>query len=263
MYQGSLSKMNVQQDSPVQYHLMLNGTAIHMNEFVGKTLSLEWTGTILCMKCGAKTKTSFNQGFCFRCFQSAPECAPCIIKPELCEAHLGKGRNVEWEETHHNQKHVVYLAATDVIKVGITSKSNRFTRWIDQGANASLVFAETPNRYQAGLIEVALKDFLTDKTNWRNMLTDKRDETIDLVEEKWRIAELLPRDIADFVTDDDEVNVFEFPVLSYLNKVNSINLEKEIRIAKKLIGIRGQYLIFEDGSVINIRKYGGYQVILS
>lgn len=263
MYQGTLSKMVVKQANPIEYKLFINNQYVSMNDFIGQEITIQWTGTILCMKCGAKTKTSFNQGFCFKCYQEASECSPCIIHPELCEAHLGKGRDIEWEQKNHNIEHVVYLASTDIVKVGITRQEQSFTRWIDQGANSSLVFAVTPNRYQAGLIEVAMKDFFSDKTNWRSMLTNKTDNSIDLVEEKWRIAEQLPQDISQFITEDDTINEFIFPVIEYPKKINSINLEKEIQFTKKLIGIRGQYLLFSDDTVINIRKYGGYQVILS
>ncbi|HRO75564.1 MAG TPA: DUF2797 domain-containing protein [Crocinitomicaceae bacterium] len=262
MKQGNLSKMHVRQGEQVHYNLRFDGQEINMNERIGKPFSMQWTGAIFCMNCGTKTKTSFSQGYCYRCFQSVPECAECVIRPELCEAHLGKGRDIVWEQENHNQPHVVYLAATDTIKVGITRKTNIFTRWIDQGAKSTLIFAETPNRYQAGLIEVALKDFLTDKTNWRNMLMDKTSLFTDLIEEKWRVAEELPRDISDFVTEDEQVHHFNYPVLSYPTKVNSINLEKEIQFTRNLVGIRGQYLIFDDGNVINFRKYGGYNVII-
>lgn len=263
MEQGTLSKMTVYYEDEIQYRLHLNGREINMNEKIGQPLTLQWTGAIICMKCGTKTKTSFSQGFCYRCFQTAPECSECIIRPELCEAHNGKGRDPQWEEDNHNQPHIVYLAATDAVKVGITRKTNLFTRWIDQGAKSTIVFAETPNRYTSGLVEVALKNFLTDKTNWRNMLTNKTDESIDLEEEKWLIEEQLPSDIAQYVVDDDEVYAFNYPVLNYPIKVNSINLEKVVQFTKKLVGIRGQYLLFDDGSVINIRKYGGYQVMIS
>lgn len=262
MNQGNLSKMFVEASETVQYRLSLNNELINMNEKIGHSFSMQWTGSIFCMKCGTKTKTSFSQGFCYRCFQSAPECSDCIIRPELCEAHLGKGRDIQWEQDNHNQPHIVYLAATDAVKVGITRKVNVFTRWIDQGAKLTLIFAETPNRFEAGRVEVALKSFLTDKTNWRSMLTDKTDYSIDLVEEKWRIAEELPQDITELITEDEDVNTFNYPVISYPTKVNSINLEKEIQFTKKLMGIRGQYLLFDDNTVINIRKYGGYQVII-
>ncbi len=80
---------------------------------------------------------------------------------------MGEGRDVEWEEKHHNQPHIVYLAASDVVKVGVTRETQVPTRWIDQGANEAIKLAETPNRYLAGVLEVALKSEFTDKTNWR------------------------------------------------------------------------------------------------
>ncbi|MBN9294159.1 MAG: DUF2797 domain-containing protein [Flavobacteriia bacterium] len=262
MIQGTLNKMKVEQGEKIQYSLYLNDQLINMNERIGSSFTMELTGAIFCLKCNSRTKTSFNQGFCYKCFLSAPECSQCIIKPELCEAHLGKGRDPQWEQDHHNQPHYVYLAASDAVKVGVTRDTQVPTRWIDQGASSAIIFAETPNRYEAGKIEVALKSFFTDKTNWRNMLKNQVDDSIDLISEKWNLETQLPREITDFITDDEEVHTFNYPVLSYPGQVNSISLEKVIRFTKVLVGIKGQYLIFEDGSVINLRKYGGYQVII-
>lgn len=262
MTQGILTKMDVFQDEQVQYRLHLNDTIINMNDRIGETFTMEYTGQIFCLKCHQKTNKSFGQGFCYSCFITAPENAECIIRPELCEAHLGKGRDPEWEEKHHNQPHVVYLAASDKIKVGVTRDAQIPTRWIDQGASEAIVLCRTPNRYEAGRIEVAMKSIFTDKTNWRNMLKNEIDQSIDLLEKKRELDELLPEDITDFISDDEEVYSFNYPVLNYPKKVNSINLDKTALIQKKLVGIKGQYLIFEDETVINIRKYGGYQVIV-
>lgn len=257
---GILEKMQVAQGEEVQYHLELNGEHIYMNEKIGKLFVLEFSGSIFCLKCHQKTNKSFGQGFCYKCFISAPENSECIIRPELCEAHLGKGRDPEWEEKHHNQPHVVYLAAIDTIKVGVTRDAQIPTRWIDQGASSAIVFCRTPNRYEAGRIEVAMKSLFTDRTNWRNMLKNEIDESIDLLDKKWEIEEMLPNDITDFISDDEEIHSFHHPVLRYPTKVNSINLDKVARIEKTLVGIKGQYLIFDDDTVINLRKYGGYQI---
>lgn len=234
-----------------------------LNEYIGKEISIHFEGNILCKRCGKKTKTSFNQGFCYNCFMTAPESAECIIRPELCRAHLGEGRDPQWEAAHHNQPHVVYLAASDVVKVGVTRSTQIPTRWIDQGASSAIKLAETPNRYEAGLIEVALKSMFTDKTNWQKMLKNEVDESIDLEETKWQLAEQLPSDITRFVSNDDTVTPIHYPVLAYPQKVKSINLEKTPMVLGKLMGIKGQYLIFEGGEALNIRKHSGYQVIVS
>ena len=191
---GDLKKMAVQLTDPISYSLVLKDDVVLLNELLGEHITLNWTGIIHCQKCGVITKKSFGEGFCYKCFISAPEAAECIIRPELCRAHLGEGRDPEWEERNHNQPHVVYLALSNAVKVGITRKTQVPTRWIDQGASSAIILAETPNRYLAGTIEVALKDFYTDKTNWQRMLKNDVDLSVDLVEEKWELEDQLPMD---------------------------------------------------------------------
>lgn len=265
---GELRKMPVTLDgkSQVDYTLRLYDTAskneqtLSFNQFIGKEVTFHYNGVILCKKCGKRTKTSFNQGFCYPCFKNAPEAAECIIRPELCRAHLGEGRDIEWEEKNHNQPHIVYLAATNVVKVGVTRASQIPIRWIDQGASAAIKLAETPNRYLAGVIEVALKSEFTDKTNWRKMLKNEIDDSIDLEETKWELEELLPDDIAQYITEEDELTPINYPVLEFPSKVKSINLEKQPLVSGKLLGIKGQYLLFDQDRVMNIRKHTSFQV---
>jgi len=176
---------------------------------------------------------------------------------------LGEGRDVEWEERNHNQPHIVYLAASSAVKVGITRETQVPTRWIDQGASSAIKLAETENRYEAGRIEVALKEFFTDKTNWQKMLKNDIDESIDLVESKWELEEHLPADIIDQFSEDDEVTDLNFPVKKYPTKVKSLTFDKTPTIEGVLAGIKGQYLIFDDGSVVNIRRHTSYQIELT
>jgi len=258
---GYLSKMEVIPESPVGYFLHLD-QRYFLNDFIGKQLSLTWNGGIQCVGCGRQIPKTFGEGFCYPCFQSSPHASPCIIRPELCRAHFGEGRDSEWEERNHNQPHAVYLTAGDAVKVGVTRKTNLETRWIDQGATRAIVLAETTNRYEAGLLEVALKDFFSDKTNWQKMLRNEKDESIDLVDEKWRVHEEMPSDLACFFSQNDDITTFEFPVLSYPSKVSSISLEKVRHHEGTLIGIKGQYLLFSDGSVLNVRRHTGFHVEL-
>jgi len=257
---GNLRKMAVSiVDDQIQYRLSLS-EELNMNAFIGQTITLSWEGRINCQKCNKVTKKSFGEGFCYPCFASAPEAAECILRPELCRAHLGEGRDPEWEELHHNQPHVVYLAASSAVKVGITRATQVPNRWIDQGATAAIVLAETENRYEAGRIEVALKEFFTDKTHWQKMLKNDIDESIDLVDEKWGLEEHLPNDINEFFSENDTVWDLNYPVEEYPEKVKSVGFDKVPTISGLLKGIKGQYLLFEGGTVLNLRKHTGYYV---
>lgn len=256
----TLEKMHTKHEETVQYFLPTHPEFVCLNDFIGKEIELHWTGIITCRTCSKKTKKSFGEGFCYSCFSNAAEASPCILHPELCEAHLGKGRDIEYELKNHLQPHYVYLAATDIVKVGVTRVTQIPTRWIDQGANSAIILAEVPNRYLAGVIEVALKDFYADKTNWQNMLRNMQDESIDLIEEKWQICDELPADLAQYWLENDEILTFNYPVLAYPNKVQSMTFDKEATITGKLVGIRGQYVYFDEQKVINLRRHTGYEI---
>ena len=255
-----LNKMKTTLKDVVEYQLIENDLVVNMNGLIGKKISMRYNGKQQCAAC-SEFKKLFAQGFCYRCFTKAPEASPCIINPEMCEGHLGKGRDLAWEEENHVQPHFVYLAVASSLKIGVTRAVQVPTRWIDQGASYAIKVAETPHRKLAGDIEVALKGTFTDKTNWRAMLKNEIAD-FDLEEEKWRIEELLPMDMADYLTEDDEITYIEYPVEKFPEKVISVNLEKKPELEGVLSGIKGQYLIFEDNRVINLRKYKGYYVDL-
>ena len=252
-----LHRMPNTHSEPIQYFLK---DGILVNDFIGKQIHLKFTGNIYCRACSKITKKSFGEGFCYPCFSNAPEASPCIIHPELCEAHLGRGRDLAYEEKNHNQPHFVYLAATDKVKVGVTRATQIPTRWIDQGAREAIILAETPNRYLAGVIEVALKEMFSDVTNWQNMLRDLQPNAIDLVQEKWELLEHLPEDIGQYFTEDETIFEFHYPVDTYPENVKAINLDKTNEIQGTLTGIRGQYLYIDHQNVFNVRRHTGYEI---
>ena len=258
--EGTLSKMQSILAEPVKYTLPLGQLHINMNELIGKKISFQFTGDIYCKSCGAKTKKSFNQGFCYKCFLTAPEAAECILRPELCQAHLGIARDMAWSEKNCLIDHYVYLAVSSGLKVGVTRSTQIPTRWIDQGAAKAIKLAVAPNRHIAGVIEVALKPYLSDKTGWQKMLKNQQPTNIELEEEKQRAWELLDQELQEFITEDDEITEITYPVLQYPAKVKSINFDKTPEFKAKLTGIKGQYLIFERGYVLNIRKHTGYYI---
>jgi len=262
MIKGNLRKMSVKLESEVKYTLDLD-TNFPMNSIVGSAIRIEWNGRINCLVCNKLTKKSFGQGFCYNCFIKSPQASECILRPELCRAHLGEGRDPEWEQKNHNTPHIVYLALSSAVKVGVTRADQIPTRWIDQGASFAIKLAETKNRYHAGRIEVALKDFFTDKTNWQRMLKNEIDTSIDLEDEKWSLEEHLPIDIIECFSSDDSITEINYPVYKYPDKVKSLSLDRTPIIEGILNGIKGQYLIFEGGEVLNIRKHTSYDIEFS
>lgn len=259
---GALLKMTSELNDPVDYYLTLSDEKIYMNDLLNKNISITYLNEIHCIRCGRKTSKSFHQGYCFPCFRTAPETDDCILRPEMCRAHEGISRDMEWSKGHCLTDHIVYLAISSGLKVGVTRIAQVPTRWIDQGASFAIKIAQVTNRHTAGIIEVNLKKYFADKTNWRNMLINKIDLETRLLEEKTKAKELVKKEFVKYFIDDNEITEINYPVLNYPEKVNSVTFEKEVKIEGKLSGIKGQYLIFEDGKVLNIRKHNGYEVEL-
>ena len=261
-YIGNILKMRTEYNTPVHYFLPIGKSEIAMNELLGQKLELQFTGQINCIKCGKTTHKSFAQGYCYPCFLKSPETEECVLRPELCHAHEGIARDMDYAKEHCLIDHFVYLSYTSNIKVGVTRHTQIPTRWIDQGATVAIKIAKTPNRYLAGLIEVALKQYYADKTNWRNMIKNQEFNT-DLLNECFKINDYLSDPLKAFLIQESNYTTINFPILSSPNKIVSINLDKEPHIYEILTGIKGQYLIFESGKVINIRNHSGYNIELS
>jgi hypothetical protein len=264
-YQGVLQKMRTEIGSPVQYYLMLENDFINVNQVLDKKLEITFL-KYECLNCHLD-KPIFRQGFCKSCFFEIPQAADWIMRPELSTAHLDKeDRDLEYEKDVQLQPHIVYLANSSDVKVGVTRKRQIPTRWIDQGAHEAIEIVEVPNRYLAGITEVALKDHVSDKTNWRKMLTNDIVDA-DLVAEKKKLSVYIPEEAKAYYLENKENNSketnIEFPVLQYPVKVKSLNLDKTPNYSGVLKGIKGQYLIFDDGTVFNIRGSEGYYVNVS
>ena len=260
--EGNILKMRTEFASPVKYFLPMGNDEVFMNELLGKEIKLSFTGQINCISCGKMTKTSFGQGFCYNCLQTAPEASESVMRPELSKAHFGIARDLDWAKEHDLIDHFVYLAASSDLKVGVTRHHQMPTRWIDQGASSAVVLARTPNRHIAGVMEVWLKQFYTDKTNWREMLQNKQ-VPYNLQEERMKAKELLTKELQKYYEETSEIITLNYPVIGYPVKINSLSFDKTPEISGKLSGIKGQYLIFEDGSVLNIRKHNGYYIRIS
>jgi len=259
-YNGTILKMETSLANPIEYELPIGDELVYMNHLIGKYVAFKWLQEIYCIICGRKTNKSFSQGFCYPCFLNAPETSECIFRPELCQAQDGIARDMDWAEHHCLQDHIVYLAISSGIKVGVTRSGQIPTRWIDQGAWQAIKLAKTPNRYIAGLIEVALKEHISDRTNWQRMLKNQLIEGVDLILAKNDMIAHLPSDLLGNICDENDITEINYPVNEYPEKVKSLSFDKLEEIAGRLWGIKGQYLIFDDGTVLNIRKHTGYLV---
>ncbi len=265
--EGNILKMKTSLAKMVEYTLPVGDQEIAMNSHIGDNICLEYLAEIHCVACGRKTSKSFAQGHCYPCFKSLASCDMCIMKPETCHYAAGTCRQPEWGELNCFQPHYVYLANSSGVKVGITRGSQVPTRWMDQGAAQALPVFKVATRLQSGLLEVALKKHVSDRTDWRKMLKQNA-ESIDLRAIRDELlteceAEILAirqsHDEQAIELLDEKVVEIRYPVNEYPTKIKSLNFDKQAKINGKLLGIKGQYLILDNG-VLNIRKFSGYNL---
>ena len=261
-YEGVLTKMQTEFANPIQYYLVFDDGFLHMNQLLGKDIEFVKTGT-QCLCCGQR-KNIFAQGFCYQCFSQSAQAGAWIMRPELSQAHLGiADRDLDYETRVQLQPHVVYLASSSDIKVGVTRSTQMPTRWIDQGASFALPILEVPNRYLAGITEVALKTRFTDKINWKKMITNNVSHH-DLRKARLDVRDVLPGEVSGFfIPEKEDLLEFNYPVLEYPKIITTLDFKKASAYTGKLIGIKGQYLIFQDGTVLNVRSAEGNVVRVS
>jgi hypothetical protein len=261
-FELSLSKMPAwQEEEKIHYLLKSDEDFIKLNKLIGRQITIEFLNIKHCSNCENQFADLFRMGFCKNCFFTSPQAGESIIRPELSKAHLGvEDRDLEFEKGYQLQEHIVYLANGGDLKVGVTRAEQMQNRWIDQGASQAIVFARTENRFQAGEIEVALKEFIGDKTPWRKMLKNEI-PTLDLGAEKVSLGEKLPAALAHFfAAEENNVYDFNYPVEEWPTKLSTLNLDKQAKVEAVLKGIRGQYLLFEGGLVFNVRAHTGFRV---
>lgn len=254
----------------VEYALHLGIRTVPLKERIGTTFTIRATGARTCMSCGKRVKKFYGQGLCYPCLVSAPEASECIVRPELCRAHVGEGRDPAWEKEHHFTEHFVYLSQTSTpaadasvkggIKVGVTRGTQVPVRWIDQGAVAALLIACTPYRQLAGAIEVHLKQTLADKTDWRKMLHTVAPDPQALLAARDRAIATMDPELKAYMLHTAQPRILQYPLHETLPRITSVSLEKLPEVTGTLLGIKGQYLVWKDGRVLNVRNHTGYHV---
>jgi hypothetical protein len=265
---GYLRKMQAKEQTPIAYELVMHdGQTLDLNALLGKPFTISWTGEMRCIHCDRVSSKSYNQGYCYPCFRDLAVCDLCVMKPSLCHFAKGTCREPDWGLSYCMQPHVVYLSETSGVKVGITRFNHLPGRWIDQGAVQGLACFEVKSRYQSGMIEKLYSKWLSDRTNWRQMLTDYQAKA-DLVsiaqsvyekaQHDWgEVSKLFPEDKVQCLWNTAEVKALHYPVIAYPEKIVSAKLIPNQPLSDKLMGIKGQYLI-STSWVLNIRKHIGY-----
>ncbi len=268
--EGGISKLVTELDAPVRYRLPVGEQLLPLNEWLGRTVRLQALGQIHCSHCGRRTKKSYSQGFCYPCMIKLARCDTCIMSPEKCHYDQGTCREPAWGEQFCMTDHIVYLANSSGLKVGITRANQIPTRWIDQGASQALPILRVATRQQSGLVEDLLRAQVGDKTNWRALLRGEP-EPVDMLAARDRLLDGAQQGILELQARfglqaiqplDAEVVDITYPVLEYSPKPQSANLDKQPLLEGTLLGIKGQYLMLDSG-VINIRKYTSYTLSVS
>jgi hypothetical protein len=263
MHEGNILKMKGSLDGEnVFYKLPIGDELVDMNALIGTKIKFTYTGQINCIDTGERISKSYAQGFSYKSFISKAACDLCIMKPETCHFDKGTCREPEWAKSHCFRPHYVYLSNTGNVKVGITRDTQIPTRWIDQGAEEALAILRVKDRMTSGLLEVEIKNFVGDKTNWRKMLKGGF-ESVDLYAVRDEIFDSIESIIDDFdaeMLEEDQV-MLKFPVQIAPDKVKSLSFDKSPIIEGVLNGIKGQYLILDTG-VLNMRKHQGYYLYL-
>ena len=267
-WRGGLRKMQVELGETVRYRLFPEQGGLCLNESLGQSIRLSFTGAIHCVACDRLTKKSFNQGYCFPCLRKLAACDSCIVSPEKCHLAEGTCREPDWAEKHCQVPHIVYLSNTSSVKVGITRETQIPTRWIDQGATQAKPIARVQTRHQSGLLEVLCAQQVGDRTAWQTMLKGNG-EPQDLEAIRQKVMASCKEGIADLqlqhgesafeLLEDAPETEIEYPVLNWPEKVKAHNFDKQPVVEGTLMGIKGQYLMLDTG-VLNIRKFGGYEV---
>ena len=258
-----IKKMRSEPGTPVRYYL----DGFNMNFFLNRRVSVKFEG-FQCLNCKGY-KPIYRQGVCKSCFFELPQTADWVIRPELSKAHLNiEDRDIAFERKIQLQPHIVYLANSSNVKVGVTRKQQVPTRWIDQGADEVIQILKVPNRYLAGLAQVAIQEHMSDKTNWRKMLQGNSSKNINMhnyydlckniIESNSELNELLTPYFIDKYEALAKSLFFDYPInQSRIKKVKSLNISKKKNFNGVLTGIKGQYLVFNNLDVLNVRLNEG------
>lgn len=248
----------------VIYHHPFDSHSI-LNDLIGRNFQISVSPLRQCLGCSKGVK-KVVQGYCYLCSQRLARCDLCILKPHLCHYDQGTCREPQWGLEHCFSDHILYLSRTSGLKVGLSGAGRFLRRWVDQGAQQAALLASFSSRYEAGLVENWLSQSFNDKTNWRHLLTgvvcqdDNFEQTFREIQQQIAENTKISRDKVHLI--DYQPHYFQYPVESYLERAKTVNLDKVSFFEDKLIGIKGQYMLFQEHGGLNMRKYQGYDMTM-
>ncbi len=261
LVEGPLIKLVAEAGDTVSYTLQLddeNAASIALNSVISDGLEIRFLGRISCRFCKSITPKSYGDGYCYRCFMRLARCDLCVVSPDRCHYQQGTCREPQWGESFCMQPHIVYLANSSGPKVGITRNGYQIGRWLDQGACQAVPILAAATRQNAGLAEASLAKYLPDRTDWRRLVREDS-EPVDLLvlrDKLRRTVSGLPQGITWL---DEQPLSFNFPVARYSHRVGRLRLDHTPVVSGNLLGIKGQFLLFEHG-VFNVRQHTSYHV---
>jgi hypothetical protein len=257
-----LTQLN--KENQVEYYIKENN--FFFNSIIGRKVTILLRGLGKCAHCKKPLKNRMYDAYCRACFYALPYLDFCMLRPEKCHLHLGTCRDSVWGKENCFSPHYLYISYTSDFKVGVTRCSVALRRWITQGAIYALPLVVAPSRKIAGMLEDYLKKFEKHTTNWRNMLRMPNNaplmQTFDSKRSKinLHLQELLTQSE---YTGVELVNYskiqISYPYLYLLEKIKTVNLLNLKQFSDVLIGIKGQYLIF-DTAVLNLSSHWGLEV---
>ena len=267
-HEGALAGLAIQPDpagGAAAYELGFeDGRRIPLNSEIGAGVQIQFRGVVCCRHCGAQSRKSFGGGYCYDCFSTLARCDLCVVSPDRCHYAAGTCREPEWGESFCMQPHLVYLANSSGIKVGITRVGREVGRWLDQGAIQGLVILNAATRRDAGLAEAAIAAVLPDRTDWRRMLRADV-PSLDLPAAWHGLLErnlTLPDGVTpvEAITAQDVVSL-AYPLAASAPPEQTLRLD-DGSINGNLKGMKGQYLVLGSGA-FNVRAHAGYRVQVS
>jgi hypothetical protein len=176
----------------VQYAFRLGDTEVPVNPLIGTRCAWSTSGHSL-HPLRPQDQDQFQPGLLLPVHDQTGPVRPVHHEPRALPLTPAPAVS-RWGEQFCMTDHVVYLANSSGIKVGITRATQLPTRWLDQGASQALPIMRVSTRQQSGFVEDLFRSQVADKTNWRALLKGDaqavdlkqvRDELFDACAEAW------------------------------------------------------------------------------
>lgn len=234
---------------------------LSLSELVGTEVRVTISEDQYCTQCGELTDNSP----CLDCAGEPPH-TTCVMHPATHCAYKDCPYP-DYKQRSCSHTHLVYLAATDRIKVGISRESRARCRWAEQGASHAIPIARAPNRKAAGIIEKAIgeewpqrrrHEWYQPMENSVERLTDDALATASLIPKKlqpcyfWDNSDR--QDVCDAVVD---VPSIEAPALDQRLTTNQYSLSTGESREGRVLGIRGG-LLATDSFVANLKSHSSH-----